>query len=46
MPVDHKQAVRLAPDKKRIYTSAEEAESRGLKMVGTSRKGAMGASEL
>jgi pimeloyl-ACP methyl ester carboxylesterase len=46
MPVDHKQAVKLAPDKKRVYTSAEEAESRGLRLIGTSKKGAMGAVEL
>lgn len=46
MPVDHKQAVKLAPDKKRIYTSAEEAESRGLRLIGTSNRGAMGAVEL
>ena len=47
MPVDHKRASRLTPDKRRIYSDAEEAESRGLRLVGTS-KGAssMGAVEL
>lgn len=45
-PADDKKADRIDAAHKRYYTSAEEAETRGLKKVGTRKRSAMGAVDL
>lgn len=45
-PIDDKKAARIDAASKRYYTSAQEAETRGLKKVGTRKRAAMGAVDI